>query len=86
MTQNFNQKAKHKQAWEQRSAVHTSTELPTDGYQGSKPAQSEHGGDDGFDPEREIVPDSSVEPLVVEKDDEGGEDAEEVHYRYHLFG
>jgi len=63
-----------------------STEFTTDNYQNSKPAQSEHGGDYGFDPERDIVPDSPIEPLVVEKDDEGGDDAEEIHDRYHLLG
>jgi len=72
----------------QRPAVtgQPSTEFTTDSYQDPKPAQSEHGGNDRFDPKREIVPDGLVEPLVVEKDDEGGDDAEEVHDCHHFLG
>ena len=64
----------------------TSTKFSTNSHQDTKPTQPEHGGDDGFNPKREIVPHGFVEPLVIEKDDEGGEDAEEVHDRHHLLG
>ena len=63
-----------------------STELSTEGQQESDPTQPKHGRSDRLDPKREMVPDGLVEPLVVEEDDEGGEDPEEVHYRHDLFG
>lgn len=56
-----------------------STEFSTNSDQDRDPAQAKHTGDDGLDPEREAVSDGFIEPLVVKKDDEGGEDAEEVH-------
>ena len=69
-----------------RNGCWSSTEFPTDSYQDPKPTKSKHSGNDCFDPKREIVPDGYVEPLVVEKDGEGREETEEVHYRHHLFG
>lgn len=63
-----------------------STELSAESYQDPKPTQSEHGRYNCLDPEREIIPDGSVEPLVVKEDGEGGEDPEEIQYRRNFFG
>jgi hypothetical protein len=69
-----------------RNRYRSSTELSTNGHQDPNPTQPKHSGNDRFDPKREIVPNGSVEPLIVEKYDEGREDAEEIHYRYYLLG
>lgn len=69
-----------------RAGRGSSTEFTANGGQDPDSTQSEHGGNDRFDSESHIEPDSMVEPLVVEKDDEGGEDAEDVHNRHHFFG
>lgn len=63
-----------------------SPELPTKSYQDPNSTQSEHGRYDCLDPKRETESDGFVQPLIVEEDDERGEDSEEVHYRRNFFG
>jgi len=64
----------------------SSTELSTNRYQDPNTTEPKHSGYDRFDPKRKIIPDGLVEPLIVEEDDECGENSEEIHYRHHLLG